>query len=232
MNNSKPPRTKSIVSTILLIVLAVAYLAIKPKLEGWLGMPLPPVANDAQQKHEPKAPIGVDRSETQRTSEPPEAGTAKGNSGSRDTTGQYAQTNVSPNKGQTATKPARLGVLTPRGRNFLSTAGLIYTPGSRDGHRRKHVLKHAKDDQSKPVHGVFDNETTVFALVDEAYQKVKSRSSDVTSRKEGRRMSYVVKMRRRIGFKGGRNGKRDGNPPLTKLKLILEDNEVITAFPY
>ena len=41
---------------------------------------------------------------------------------------------------------------------FRSTAGLIYRPGSRDEHRLKHLLKHAKDDLSKPIHGVFSGD--------------------------------------------------------------------------
>lgn len=222
MNNSKPPRTKSIASTILLIVLAVAYLALKPKLEAWLGTPLPPIAGNAQPKQvEPQGPA---------SSEPNRQRDATPKSVPTDAPTQADTSTAKPNSNRK--ENAKLGVLTADGRDFRSTAGLIYSPGSREGHRRKHVLKHAKDDQSKPVHGVFDDEATVFALVDEAYQKVKSRSDDVRTEQDGRRTSHVVKMRRRIGFKGGRNGKRAGNPPLDRIKLVLEGNEVITAFPY
>ncbi len=220
MNDSKAPRTKSIASTILIAVLAIAYISLKPQLEEWIGTPLPPVAEVAQQS-QPDKPQG------------PAAGTDPdtGSSESVTATDQNSNRSGEPQQQSNQSKPKKLGILTPEGRNFRSSAGLIYGPGSRDGHRRKHVLKHAEDDLSKPVHGVFDDKEAVFALVDEAYQKVKSRSDDVSTTSEGRRTSYVVKMRRRIGFKGGRNGKRDGKPPLNRLKLVLEGNEVVTAFP-
>jgi len=217
MNNSKAPRTKSIASTILIVVLAIAYISLKPRLEEWIGTPLPTIADGARQ-NQPDGPQSP-TADAGRTSAPSETG--RGNNKP-----------VQPDQQQSITTEAKqFGVLTAEGPNFRSAAGLIYGPGSRDGHRRKHVLRHTEDNLSKPVHGVFEDKDTVFALVDEAYQKVKSRSDDVSTKQEGRRTSYVVKMRRQIGFKGGRNGKRDGNPPLNRLKLVLEGKEVITAFP-
>jgi hypothetical protein len=39
-------------------------------------------------------------------------------------------------------------------------------------------------------------------------------------------------LRRRIGFVGGQQGWRQGNPPATHVRLVLEDDRVITAFPF
>ena len=39
-------------------------------------------------------------------------------------------------------------------------------------------------------------------------------------------------MHRRIGYKGGRVGKDGGNPPLHRIRLVLEGRNVITAYPY
>ena len=118
------------------------------------------------------------------------------------------------------------------GKKLESPAGLIYGPGSREGHRTKHVLHHAQDDRSRPVHGVFHAKgDEVFRLIDEAYELVKSNSHQVESEESGNRMAYVINMKREIGYKGGQRGSR--NKTLSKIKLILQEgNKVITAFPY
>ncbi|MCH5373093.1 MAG: hypothetical protein JJ992_03890 [Planctomycetes bacterium] len=69
-------------------------------------------------------------------------------------------------------------------------------------------------------------------MIDEAYLLVKRRSPQVQSRREQGRMVYDVDLKRRIGFIGGQEGRRKGNPPATHVRLVLEDDRVITAFPY
>jgi hypothetical protein len=39
-------------------------------------------------------------------------------------------------------------------------------------------------------------------------------------------------MQREIGFKGGQEGNQKNHPKLYKIKLVLADDRVITAFPY
>ena len=116
-----------------------------------------------------------------------------------------------------------------------SPAGLIYTKNRRET-RIEHVMRHAKDNQSRPVHGVFDanSETDVLALIDEAYELVKQNSNLVKGQKsqqDSSRMEYWVNMQRRIGMVGGQKGKRDNFPAANYVKLVLADNRVITAYP-
>ena len=128
--------------------------------------------------------------------------------------------------------------LKQQGRKKVSPAGLVYASS-----RIEHVMRHAHDmpDRSdSKSHGVFDadSEDDVFRLLDEAYKKIKSNSRDV-SKDRGqpnasfKKDAYTIKMDRRIGYLGGKNGKRKGNPALSRIKLVLgNDVEVITAYPY
>jgi hypothetical protein len=130
---------------------------------------------------------------------------------------------------------AQLGQLTDLGNGVQrSTAGLLYTPGSQEGHRLKHVMRHDDDQPSRPgLHGVFDGDAdNLLAVIDEAYLLVKQNSPQVQSRREGIRIVHEVDLRRRIGFVGGQQGRRQGNPPATRVRLVLEEDRVITAFPF
>lgn len=120
------------------------------------------------------------------------------------------------------------------GKNLKSPAGLIYT-GSRSEHRADHVLRHAQDIPDRPgPHGVFHaNDDDVFRLIDEAYELVKIRSGQVkTKPSDDDRTEYIIDMKREIGFKGGQEGQRKHHPKLFKIKLVLSENRVITAYPY
>lgn len=116
---------------------------------------------------------------------------------------------------------------------FESTAGLLYGRGSVDRHRLKHVLKHAEDNLSKPVHGVFSGDRDqILEWIDKAYIKGKKGGKGVRVNDDGDRMTYSVDMGEKVGFVGGQVGKRKGHPACRYLKLVLEDgNEVVTAYP-
>lgn len=125
-------------------------------------------------------------------------------------------------------------VLKPIGRDvYQSAAGLIYRPGSEDGHRIDHVMHHGEDDLDKPVHGVFDGDKDqILAVIDEAWQIAqKNGPPQVRIEEQGDRTIYTVMMNRKIGFKGGQAGQRQRNPALKRIKLILEGHDVITAYP-
>ena len=128
-----------------------------------------------------------------------------------------------------AGKP-KLVVLKPLGRDrFESTAGLVYSK-----YRIDHVMEHSHDNTDKPSHGVYDVSTQaeVLALVDEAYEmSKKGKPPQVIIEDEGARTTYTVNMNRKIGRAGGQSGARNRNPPLKKVKIVLEGNEVITAYP-
>ncbi len=70
------------------------------------------------------------------------------------------------------------------------------------------------------------------AAIEEAYLLVQAGSPQVQSRHEGQRTVHEVNLQRRIGFVGGQEGGRRGNPPATRVRLVLEDDRVITAFPF
>ncbi len=122
------------------------------------------------------------------------------------------------------------------GEVMRSPEGLTYYLGGRES-RVDHVLRHAKDMPSRPVHGVFDGtEDEIFKLVDEAYALIKSNSNQVVDEKRDSdirtRVAYDVDMKRRIGYLGGKSGKSKGNPAQKVLRLVIDKEiRVITAFP-
>lgn len=127
----------------------------------------------------------------------------------------------------------KLGVLKDIGRGaFESTAGLIYR-SERSENRVDHVMQHSHDIPSKPVHGVFDgNREEILALIDEAYMIAQKRGPpQVVTEDQGDRETITVNLNRKIGYMGGENGARRNHPPLKKIKLVLEDRDVITAYP-
>lgn len=141
--------------------------------------------------------------------------------------------NTSSDKSQTKDTPALGELREIRNNVFESTAGLRYVPGSADGHRLRHVMQHAKDDLSKPKHGVFEGDRNqILAVIDEAYEKTKTGGKDVRKSEEGARTVYIVNLGRKIGYVGGSSGERSGNPDCRYVQLVLEDeNVVITAYP-
>ena len=128
----------------------------------------------------------------------------------------------------------KLGELTEIRKGVLrSTAGLIYGRGSVDGHRLDHVMEHARDNKEKPVHGVFlGTREEILAVIDEAYQIAQKRGPPIVQKEVERdRTIYLVDMKRKIGYLGGQVGDRKNHPPCRLLQLVLEENDVITAFP-
>lgn len=127
--------------------------------------------------------------------------------------------------------------LVPTGKKnrLQSPAGLIYGQ-SRGEHRVDHVMRHAVDDPSRPVHSVFEGDRDqILRLIDEAYDLIKSKSKRVrqTPDKERHyRTKYTVDMQRKIGYLGGRQGKRQNFPPRNKLTLVLDNEKfMVTAYP-
>ena len=94
-------------------------------------------------------------------------------------------------------------------------------------------MQHAKDDTTKPIHGVFEgNRDQILAVIDEAFLKTKKGGRDVRSEKQNNRLVYTVNLGRKIGYMGGSEGKRTNNPACRYVRIVLEDgNVVITAYP-
>ncbi len=117
---------------------------------------------------------------------------------------------------------------------YVSPAGLRYTRGSEEGHRLKHIEKHLKDQPDRPgKHGVFDGDMAqVLRWIDDAYSRSKQGAKGVRKRDEDGRTVIEAPFAKPIGFIGGRDGKRTNNPEAKKLRLVVEEDRVITAFPF
>ena len=104
-------------------------------------------------------------------------------------------------------------------RTWTSPAGLDYGPGSVHGNRIKHVLEHATENPSKPIHSVFNAQRNqVLGLVDEAWV---ARTGPGTLQVTGNRV-WVVDLGRQVGTVGQ-----------TAIQVVVRDGttRLITAFP-
>lgn len=129
----------------------------------------------------------------------------------------------------TASKSEWKGLKSISRGKFESPAGLVY-----DQYRIDHVMEHTRDNTDKPSHGVFESTTQdeVLSLIDEAFELTKKRGPpQVVTEDEGDRTAYTVNLNRQVGRAGGQSGARRRNPPLQKIKIVVEETRVITAYP-
>lgn len=201
-----------------LVIVAAAYHFGRPSLQKWfpnVNFPAITEADQQQAQRDKESNNDSDDSKSKYDAKLPNGVAAKSKSG-QSRTGSDARSYLKDTGGN----------------RYLSPAGLLYTP-SRAEHRIEHVLKHRKDDTSKPAHGIFiGSEVEVFETIDEAYQEVKANSKRVDSQKDRGKDTYTVAMNRKVGYDGGAKGKRNGGRDLTRIKMVLVDgNRVITAFP-
>jgi hypothetical protein len=118
-------------------------------------------------------------------------------------------------------------------RRYESPAGLIYGPGSEHGHRLKHIEHHMQDNVGRDIHGVFDGDmASVLRWIDDAYQRGMRGAKGTTKRKEDGRDIIEATFNTPIGFVGGKSGRRKGNPATKRLRLVVQERSVITAFPF
>ncbi len=191
-----------------LVVAAVLYVAVlQPLAKSRLGISLPTIPTAEQ-----------------------------GSTSERSVPGSGRETSKPASQGSKSVDPSDYpSVLTDSGRGaYRSAAGLRYTRGSQQGHRLAHVMYHAADVPDRVgQHGVFDSDdpAEVVRLIDEAYNQAQS-GERAKTREEGRRTTYTIDLGRRIGYIGGQSGGRKGNPSARHLKLVVEGDRVITAFPY
>lgn len=129
----------------------------------------------------------------------------------------------------------RYGILKEVGRErYVSVEGLQYNPGSEEGHRLRHLERHLEDMPDRPgKHGVFNGHMEdALKWIDDAYARGKRGAKGVNKTEEDNRTVYEVPFSQPIGYIGGRDGKRAGNPPAKRLRLVVEGNKFITAFPF
>ena len=238
-----------LLTRVAAIVFLLAVALLKPKFDAWLEKYTPAEEAGSAQVAEASAPndgaspepdIRILAGTTAAEDAADDAGlSATDDTAVRDKTEKQIG-GGKPHDAKTAEKdakdpPGKLSSLSGTRDRYRSTAGLLYVPGSRDGHRLKHVLKHAKDDLSKPIHGVFNGDgdrDQILAWIDIAYEKGHKGGKGVDKKEENGRVVYTVDLGEKIGFVGGQVGKRKNKPPCRYLRLVLEDgNKVVTAYP-
>lgn len=127
------------------------------------------------------------------------------------------------------------GVLRSLGREeYLSPAGLRYTRGSAEGHRLRHLERHLEDQPERSGrHGVFSGDMEQFLKhIDQGYLRAKQRQPQTSTRVEEGRTIYETTFDKPIGYIGGRDGARLQRPSTKKLRVVVDEDRVITAFPY
>jgi hypothetical protein len=115
---------------------------------------------------------------------------------------------------------------------YVSPAGLVYARGSAEGHRLEHLKRHTKDDPGRPgSHGVFDGGMEgALKTIDRAYERAKKGERTTTKKDQGRTI-YTVDLGSRVGFVGGRDGNRKRKPMARRVRIVLDGDRVITAYP-
>ena len=237
MNDRRNERKKNLRPSIIigLIILAVAYHFSRPTLERWLNTSLPSLAESGTQTVDSggAADIGSDyeaRLPDESGAEAPRTTDFENTKSDRLQSERSEKTqSKTPARNNLSPGQAARNWLKDIGRNqYLSPAGLVYTGGRE--HRVDHVLRHCSDDPSKPTHGVFLGDAIdVMKMVDEAFELAKSGKAN--PKKSGDKTTYTVSMGRVVGHTGGQKAKRGGRKELRRIKLVLAENRVITAFP-
>jgi hypothetical protein len=232
-----------------LAVLVAIYAVAQPVLNEGFGWQLPGLQQFAQndepavaEKIETKPELTTPKTTPLEAEKPQKEVDSKPKTGSgplANVRSKESASSARPTAQPTATSapPAEdsllFGILADQGSDrFLSPAGLMYVPGSQEGHRLKHVERHTVDDPGRPgSHGVFDGGmATALATIDKAYRKAKTGSQTSKQEEDGRTI-YTVDMGSRVGYVGGSDGKRRKNPMARRVRLVLERNRVITAYP-
>ncbi len=226
MNSPRKSPRRYTLGGLLIAGLAVAYTFLQPMLNERYGLNLPTLvaADDQQAVKTPPKPKSSASGNPQSSTEQPKPT-------------QPAQ--ASSTKTPPATKPAddpnlRYGILKDLGREeFISPAGLRYTRGSAEGHRLKHLERHTADQPTRPgKHGVFSGGMAgALKAIDEAYLKAKEGGRGVQREEDEGRVVYTVDLRRKIGFIGGEEGNRKNKPTAFKVRMVLDGDRVITAYP-
>jgi hypothetical protein len=246
MNRPRNPIPWNKILAIALFACVIGYVLARPTLERWWGVSLPSLTEnlEAPQPERPTADSapkndapGEVTSSTNTEQIAPQD-TAKETA---PPTSTNSSTKTDPFKVPAAKKPTSSPKTAAskfelkkldKGR-LESPAGLIYSPGPQGEHRVDHVMRHSKDEPSRPQHGVFNgSRDEILKLLDDAFQMIKQNSRQVSKQSDGNRTEYTVRFDRAIGYEGGRSGMRNNFPKVNRLRLVLEDGKyVVTAYP-
>jgi hypothetical protein len=205
-----------------MLVALVLYFFLQPKLNAWFGWNLPSIA--AMAGNETPAKPASPKSASPKSAQPKAASTKPS-----------GEPTKSPATAKTEQQDdSKYRILKPLGRDrYESPAGLIYAPGSEEGHRLSHIERHLEDQPDRPgSHGVFDGDMAAFLVaIDDAYKRARGHAKGTKSRLEDGMTVYEAPFDQTIGYLGGTEGARKKNPKLKKLRLVLRDRNLITAFP-
>ena len=205
---------------VIILGVVIAYVVLQPRLNHWFGWSLPSVASIVSDDR-PVAQKVPKKSEASRTS-------------TKDESLTKPVTKPKSNLEEDDSDPL-YGFLTEIGRSrYESPAGLVYGPGSEEGHRLKHIAKHLEDQPNRPgSHGVFRGDMKAFLIeIDDAYTRAKKGAKGTTKKDDDGSVVYEVTFEKPIGFIGGEAGGRKKNPAAKKIRLVVRGSNVITAFPF
>ena len=167
--------------------------------------------------------------------EPPATQSKDKGTSTKETNPRDSQSRSNTSRTEKVTERKKYGILEEIGSNrYRSPEGLIYAPGSQEGHRLAHIERHLTDQPDRPgSHGVFDGDMeAVLTWIDEAYRKSKTKAKGTTSEVDSDGRTVIdAKFDQAIGYVGGRDGQKKKNPPAKTLRLVLDEKNVITAFP-
>jgi len=242
---------------LALAVLIVLYSFVRPVLNERMGWQLPAVAGNnavvadsepakatksspsktpADQKPLAPGPLGGKVSKPTPTPTPtPTVASSKSTMPSAPAKPVSAEPSKPASKPPVQTADPNLlhGLLKDLGDDrYASPAGLMFTRGSAEGHRLDHLERHTEDDPSRPgKHGVFDGGMEgALKTIDRAYERAKTGSRTTKELDQGRTI-HTVDMGGRVGYIGGRDGNRQKKPMARRVRLVLDQNRVITAYP-
>jgi hypothetical protein len=246
---------------VAIIAALIVYVLLQPRLNQWFGWNLPSVASltgdeptkatpnkdaDAKSSSASKSsksqaatdvPEMESKTSEQKSTDIPKPTSEPNNpSGKSKASSNATESSKTSGSATTSKSPSQSieDYLKEVGKNrFESPAGLIYKPGSEEGHRLKHIERHLKDMPDRPgSHGVFDGSMVEFLIaIDDTVTRAKRKLKGTTMKEDDGAMVYEASFDKPIGFLGGETGKRKKNPKVKKMKVVVRDDAVITAFP-
>jgi hypothetical protein len=235
-----------------LLIAVIAYVLLQPRINQWFGWHLPSVPAMLGQE-EPATASKTSRTRTanvdtapQTRAEPKKSETPRPPVGKERESSSNSNSNSAPQKETKASLPPssskettanddlKYRFLEPLGRDrYKSPAGLIYAPGSEEGHRIEHIRRHLEDQPDRPgSHGVFSGDITEFLIaIDDTYKRARGHAKGTKQREEDGATVYEAPFDKPIGFLGGTEGSRRGYPKLKRMRIVVCGQNLITAFP-
>jgi hypothetical protein len=235
---------------IAILVAAIAYVVLQPKLNQWFGWNLPSAAAMLGQeapatkskqppitKPDASANTKLDSASSNKTAPPKPSNPKPAPQKPTLANGTDATSSKTSSGSKTSSNDSedlKFRFLKPLGRDrYESPAGLIYTPGSEEGHRLKHIERHLSDQPNRPgSHGVFDgNMESFLTAIDDGYKRARGHAKGTKQREEEGMTVFEAPFDKPIGYLGGSEGARKGKPKLKRLRIVVRDKNLITAFP-